>query len=119
MEFASFVLIGLFAGALSGLFGIGGGILIVPALVLVMGFKQQVAQGTSLAMLALPVAAFGAWQYHQEGQVDFKASGLIALGFIVGITIAARFATGLDETLLKRIFSVFLVAVAVQVWLKA
>ena len=119
MEFVSLAIIGLMAGALSGLFGIGGGILIVPALVLVMDFKQKVAQGTSLGVLALPVAAFGAYQYYQEKQIDFRASGLIAVGFVVGVSIAARFATGMDEALMKKIFSVFLVAVAVQVWLKA
>jgi uncharacterized membrane protein YfcA len=111
-----YLLIGLAAGLLSGLFGIGGGILIVPALLLVGRMAPATATGTSLGALLLPVGALGAWQYYKNGHVDVRASLLVALGLLVGAFFGARFAQGLDPLLARRAFAVFLLLVSVKVW---
>jgi uncharacterized membrane protein YfcA len=111
-----YLLIGLLAGVLSGLFGIGGGILIVPALLLVARMTPATATGTSLGALLLPVGALGAWQYYKNGHVDVRASLLIALGLLAGAFFGARVAQGMDPVLVRRAFAVFLMLVSVQVW---
>jgi uncharacterized membrane protein YfcA len=114
-----FLAIGLAAGLLSGLFGIGGGILIVPALLLVGRMTPAMATGTSLGALLLPVGALGAWQYYKNGHVDVRASLLLALGLLAGAYFGARFAQTLDPNTAKRAFSVFLAVVAVRIWFTA
>jgi uncharacterized membrane protein YfcA len=114
-----FLLIGLAAGLLSGLFGIGGGILIVPMLLLAGKMDPATATGTSLGALLLPVGALGAWEYYRHGHVNVTAALLIALGIFVGAYFGARFAQGLDPTTAKRAFAVFLVLVAARVWFTA
>jgi uncharacterized membrane protein YfcA len=114
-----FLAIGLAAGLLSGLFGIGGGILIVPALLLVARMSPLTATGTSLGALLLPVGALGAWQYYKNGHVDIRASLLIALGLLVGAYFGARFAQGLDPATAKRSFAVFLAVVSARIWFTA
>jgi uncharacterized membrane protein YfcA len=111
-----YLVIGLAAGLLSGLFGIGGGILIVPALLLVGRMAPATATGTSLGALLLPVGALGAWQYYKNGHVDVRASALIALGLLVGAFFGARVAQGLDPALARRAFAVFLLLVSVKIW---
>ena len=108
--------IGLAAGILSGLFGIGGGIVIVPALVFLAKFGPQQAVGTSLGALLLPVGALGAWSYYKGGQLDVKASLLIALGIFVAAPLGARLAQSLEPVMLKRAFAVFLVFVAYKLF---
>jgi uncharacterized membrane protein YfcA len=114
-----FLAIGLAAGALSGLFGIGGGILIVPALLLFGKMDPASATGTSLGALLLPVGALGAWEYHRHGHVNVTAALLIALGIFVGAYCGARFGQELDPATAKRAFAVLLVLVAAQVWFTA
>ena len=114
-----YLAIGLAAGLLSGLFGIGGGILIVPALLLVGRMQPSTAIGTSLGALLLPVGALGAWEYYKNGHVDVPASLLIALGLLVGAFFGARVAQGIDPATAKRAFSVFLLAVSVRIWMTA
>jgi uncharacterized membrane protein YfcA len=111
-----YLLVGLAAGVLSGLFGIGGGILIVPALLLVGRMAPATATGTSLGALLLPVGALGAWQYYKNGHVDVRASALIALGLLVGAFFGARVAQELDPVLGRRAFAVFLLLVSAKVW---
>ena len=108
--------IGLGAGILSGLFGIGGGIVIVPALVFIAKFAPQQAVGTSLGALLLPVGALGAWTYYKGGQLDIRASLLIALGIFVAAPIGAKLAQSLEPVMLKRAFAVFLVFVAYKLF---
>jgi uncharacterized protein len=114
-----FLAIGLAAGLLSGLFGIGGGILIVPALLIAGRMSPLTATGTSLGALLLPVGALGAWQYYKNGHVDVRASLLIALGLLVGAYFGARFAQGLDPATAKRAFALFLAVASVKIWLSA
>ncbi len=108
--------IGLGAGVLSGLFGIGGGIVIVPALIYLAKFPPQNAAGTSLAALVLPVGAIGAYTYYKAGALDIRAALLIALGLTIGAALGAQLSTHLDATMLKRGFSLLLVAMAVKMW---
>jgi len=112
-----FVIIGLGAGVLAGLFGIGGGVLIVPALMLVAGMKPVMATGTSLGALLLPVGALGAYEYYRAGHLDFRASLWVAAGLFVGAWFGAKLALSLSPVALKRAFAVFLVIVAIRMWM--
>ena len=114
-----FVAIGLAAGVLSGLFGIGGGIVIVPALVLIARLPHLTATGTSLGALLLPVGALGAWQYYRGGHLDVRAALLVAVGLTAGAWAGARLALHVPAGALQRAFAVFLVVVAVRVWVSA
>ena len=111
-----YILIGLAAGVLSGMFGIGGGVVIVPALLLVAGMSPLTATGTSLGALLLPVGALGAWEYYRKGQLDFRVALLLALGLFVGAFFGAKVAQMLTAVQLKRAFAIFLVLVAIRVW---
>ncbi len=111
-----FLAIGFFAGILSGVFGVGGGVVIVPALILIAGMAPIAATGTSLAALLLPVGILGVWEYHRKGNLDISAALWIALGLVVGVWIGARLAQELSPVQLKRAFSVFLVLVAARIW---
>ena len=113
-----FLVIGLGAGVLSGLFGIGGGIVIVPALLWFAKFQPQTATGTSLGALLLPVGALGAWQSWKSGSLEPRASLLIAAGLFVGAFFGARVALALPAPTLRKVFAAFLVLVAVQLWFK-
>jgi uncharacterized membrane protein YfcA len=114
---AIFILIGLGAGVLSGLFGIGGGIIIVPALILIARLAPIAATGTSLGALLLPVGALGAWEYYRRGNLNVSASLWIAIGLFVGAWFGARFAQQLSPIQLRRMFAVFLAIVSVKMWL--
>ena len=105
--------LGFGAGALSGLFGVGGGILFVPTLALVVGLGQLDAQATSLAAM-IPVVAFGAWQQHRAGNVRWKAGIAVGAASVVGVLGGAVLATSLDDDLLRNMFAVFLLLVAAQ-----
>lgn len=101
------------------MFGIGGGLLMVPAMVFLMGFAQHKAQGTSLAVLMVPVGILGAINYFKAGNVDVKVAALIAVGFVGGSYFGSKFVLGLPESTVKRAFAVFLAVVAVYTWFKA
>jgi Predicted permeases len=111
-----FIGIGLIAGVLSGIFGIGGGVVIVPALILVAGLAPVAATGTSLAALLLPVGALGAYEYYKKGHLNIGAALWIALGLFFGAWIGARLAQHLTAIQLKRAFAIFLVAIAGRIW---
>src|SRR5712671_3901406 len=99
-----YVLLGLFSGGVSGLIGIGGGVVIVPCLVYLFGFSQQQAQGTTLALLVPPIGLLGAWTFYNRGLVDVKVAALICAGFAVGSLFGARFAVGLPNEVLRKVF---------------
>ena len=111
---AGFLLLGLLAGILSGLRGIGGGILIVPALVFVAGLTQHQAQGTTLALMVPPIGLLAAGTYYKQGNVDFKIAGLICLGFFVGGLLGAKLATANNAVLLKKLFGAALLVTALK-----
>ncbi len=108
------LLIGLAAGMLGGMVGIGGGIVIVPALVYFLSFSQKTAQGTSLALLLLPVGILGFLQYYRAGQVNLRATAVIAVAFIAGSFFGSKIALSVSQEMLKKIFAVLLIAVAVK-----
>jgi uncharacterized protein len=111
-----FLCIGLVAGVLAGLFGIGGGIVIVPLLLFGTSMPMLTATGTSLGALLLPVGAIGAWTYYKSGHLDVAAALWIALGLTIGVMVGAKFAQTMSPVLLRRAFSVLLVAVAMKMW---
>jgi uncharacterized membrane protein YfcA len=106
--------IGLAAGILSGLLGIGGGVLIVPCLIFLMGMSQHTAQGTTLALMVPPIGLLAAWTYYRQGQVDVKVAALICLGFFFGGLIGAKFATLIQGSLLKKLFGAALMVTALK-----
>ena len=108
----SLILIGILAGALSGLVGIGGGIIMVPLLVMFFGFNQHQAQGTSLAVLAVPVTAVAVFNYYKEGQINIKYAAVIAVFFVIGSVFGSKLALTLDQKMLKKIFAVVLLVIA-------
>jgi len=107
-----YILIGLAAGVLSGMFGIGGGVVIVPALLLVAHMSPLAATGTSLGALLLPVGALGAWEYYRKGQLDLRIALLLAIGLFVGAFFGAKVAQMLTAVQLKRAFAVLLIVMA-------
>lgn len=108
------ILLGLMAGLLAGLVGVGGGIIIVPALVYLFHFTQKTAQGTTLALLVPPVGVLAAYTYYKAGAVDVKAAAIIIIGFVIGSYASAHFATHFNEAMLTRIFGVFLLLAALK-----
>jgi uncharacterized membrane protein YfcA len=109
------LLVGIFSGALSGLIGVGGGIIIVPCLVYFLAFSQKMAQGTSLGILLLPAGILGVIQYYKQGHIDFKVVVIVALGFVVGNFIGSKLALAISDVVLKKIFAVVLILVAVKI----
>jgi len=107
-------LIGLTAGVVSGLFGVGGAILIIPGLVLLLGLSQHAAQGTSLAALLLPVGFLGALQYYKRGEVNVPYAAIIAIGLFFGAFLGAKLAGTMGDLALRRAFGVFLLLVAAR-----
>jgi len=108
----SLMIIGLMAGMLSGLVGVGGGIIMVPLLVLLLGFSQHQAQGTSLAVLVIPVTAVAVFNYYKEGYINWKYALVIAVFFVVGSFFGSKLAVDLDQKMLKKIFSIVLIIMA-------
>ncbi len=106
--------VGLCAGMLSGMVGVGGGIIIVPALIFFLGFSQKLAQGTSLGILLLPVGILGAIQYYKQGYVDVKLVALISVAFFFGSYFGSKIALSLPQETVKKIFAVVMLLVAVK-----
>ena len=102
------ILIGLAAGVLSGLVGVGGGIIVVPALVFFLNFSQQQAQGTSLGLLLLPVGILAAFNFYKQGHIDMRVVGIMAIAFVVGGWLGSKWALALPETTVRRIFAFIL-----------
>jgi len=107
-------IIGLAAGILSGMIGIGGGIIIVPALVFVLGFTQQQAQGTSLGLLLLPVGILAVMNYYKAGYIDVKVVGIMCATFILGGWLGSKVAISLPQETIKKIFAIVLIVVALK-----
>jgi uncharacterized membrane protein YfcA len=110
--------LGLAGGTLAGLFGVGGGIVFVPALTLGLGLSQLSAEATSLAAI-VPVVAVGSFRQHRSGLVDWRSAAIIGSCSLVGVLAGAEIALRLPETTLRRAFALFLVLAAVQMALRA
>jgi uncharacterized protein len=108
------VIIGLAAGFLSGLVGIGGGIIMVPALVFFLGLTQKQAQGTSLGVLMLPVVALAVWQYHKQGHINVNHVWIIAIAFISGGWLGSKLALQLSDNNMKKIFAVVMLLLSIK-----
>lgn len=108
------IIIGLASGILSGLVGVGGGIIIVPALVFFLGFSQQQAQGTSLGLLLLPIGILAVFNYYNKGYIDIKAVAVMTLAFVVGGWVGSKLAVSLSQETLKKIFAIILLYTAVR-----
>ena len=110
-------LTGLAAGVVSGVFGVGGAIVIIPGLVLLLGLPQHTANGTSLAALLLPVGLLGALEYYKRGEVNVAYAAVIAAGLFFGALVGAKLAGMLADATLRRAFALFLMLVAVRLLL--
>lgn len=114
MKEIMFIMLGVLAGAMSGLFGIGGGIVIIPALVFLAGYTQHEAQGTTLAVFLLPVGILAAMRYYKSGHLHVLVAFLICIGFVLGSLLGANAAESLSSVVLKRAFGVFLLVISVS-----
>ncbi len=112
------IVIGFAGGVLSGIFGIGGGTILVPALIFILGYSQHMAQGTTLGMLLPPVGVLAVISYYKKGLINLKASMLLALGFVLGSLLGAKIAVSLPEGLLRKLFAVFLMLIALRMFFK-
>lgn len=108
------ICLGVIVGFFSSMVGIGGGLILVPALVAFYGLNQHTAQGTTLALLSMPVAAISAYTYYKNGSVDWKLALLLAIGFIVGSYFGSNLAVTLNANILKKVFALVMIAVAVK-----
>ena len=120
MPLPLFLAVGVCAGILAGLFGVGGGLIIVPALIFFASYSQVTATGTSLVALLLPIGLAGVYAFYEAGKINsanIKAGLLISLGMFVGSYVGAKIALSLPDYMLKRAFCVFLVVVAARMWL--
>lgn len=114
MNSIAFVLTGLLVGVLSGMVGVGGGIILVPVLVMFFGFSQHLAQGTSTAMLLPPIGVLAAWTYYKNGMVDVRAAALLCAGFVLGGLFGAQLAVALPKELLRRSFGLVLFGISLK-----
>jgi len=110
------ILIGLITGALAGMLGLGGGLILIPALVYFIGFDQHEAIGTSLAVMLPPIGLFAAYNYYKAGEVNIKYALIIAVAFMAGSYFTSKIALTLPENTIRKIFSVFLIIIAVKMF---
>jgi uncharacterized membrane protein YfcA len=115
-QVVSLLAIGLAAGFMAGLLGIGGGVLMVPAMVLLLGFDQHVAQGTSLLVI-IPAALSGSFTHYRNGRLFLRDAAMLAAGGVVGAVLGSIFALSIDDEILRRLFAVFIIVSAVRMLL--
>ncbi len=120
MDFTTFLLLGLtgiLAGFLSGMVGVGGGIVMVPMMVFAIGMSQKMAQGTSLLVMLIPISiGISVWQYYKSGQVNITYALIVAGFFAVGGFLGSRLALNIDTGIVKKVFAVLMVVVAVKMF---
>jgi uncharacterized membrane protein YfcA len=109
--------IGILAGFIGGSMGVGGGIIIIPALMIFLGFSQKEAQGTSLAVLTMPVAFVAAFNYYKEGYINMKFAAIMIVTFVIGSYLGSKFALSIPASTLKKIFAVLLVVIGIKMLL--
>jgi uncharacterized protein len=108
------VIIGLMAGVFGGMFGVGGAIVMIPALVYFLGVDQHTAQGTSVAIMLPPIGLFAAYNYYKAGQVNIWYAVIIAVAFLIGGYFGSMLALKLPENLMKKLFAILLILVAMR-----
>jgi uncharacterized membrane protein YfcA len=106
--------IGLFSGMLGGMVGIGGGVVLVPALIYILGFSQLNAQGTSLALIMFPVGVLGVINYYKQGHIDFNIVFILAVGFVVGSFLGSKFAMNIPQAFVKKSFAMLMIIIAMK-----
>jgi uncharacterized protein len=111
------IVIGIITGVMAGMLGIGGAIIMIPALVFLLGISQQTAQGTSLAVMLPPVGIIAAYNYYKAGQVNIRFAIILAVFFLVGSYFGSKLALNLPQPLLKKIFGILLLLVAAKMLL--
>jgi uncharacterized membrane protein YfcA len=114
MNIALYLLVGLLGGIFSGMLGLGGGIVMVPTLAFLFGLSQHQAQGTTLALMVPPIGLLAAWTYYKAGFVDLKIAAFVCLGFFFGGLVGAKLVVGLPDPLLRKIFGVALLIIAIK-----
>ncbi len=114
LNVALFLFLGLLSGFLSGLIGLGGGVIIVPSLIVLFGMSQHQAQGTTLALMVPPIGLLAAWTYYQQGYVDLKIAALICIGFFFGGFLGARLAIGISNEILQKVFGIALLLISLK-----
>jgi hypothetical protein len=110
------IIIGLVAGTLGGMVGLGGGIILIPALILIMKLDQQTAQGTSIAVMLPPIGLFAVYNYYKAGYVNMKYAFVIAMAFMVGGYFGSSLALKLSPDVMRKVFSVVLVVIAIKMF---
>jgi hypothetical protein len=113
-EIIIIAIIGLLAGFVGGSLGVGGGIIIVPALVFLMGFTQHQAQGTYLAVLLFPIGILGVINYYKEGYVNFKFAAILIVAFLLGSYLGSYLAVRIPDEILRKIFGGFMLLVSIK-----
>src|SRR5512137_178956 len=108
------ILIGLAAGTLGGMVGVGGGIIVVPALIFFLGFTQHQASGTSLAMMLPPVGILAVLNYYKKGALDVRIAALLAVGFLAGGYLGSKLSLGMAQDTVKKVFAVTMIAMALK-----
>ena len=108
------IVIGVISGLLAGVFGIGGAIIVIPALVFILGLSQHVAQGTSLAFMLPPVGVLATWNYWKAGYVDWKIALVLSVTFVVGAYFGSQFSINISDKLLRRFFGILMLVMAIK-----
>jgi uncharacterized protein len=108
------IIVGILSGLLAGVFGVGGAIIVIPALVFILGFSQHDAQGTSLAFMLPPVGILATWNYWKAGHVNWKIALILSLTFVVGSFLGSHFSINLSDKLLRRLFGILMILVAIK-----
>jgi len=108
------IIIGLLSGLLAGLFGVGGAIIVIPALVFILGLTQHQAQGTSLAFMLPPVGILATWNYWKSGNVNWKFALVLSLTFVVGAYLGSQLSINISDKMLRRMFGILMIAMAIK-----
>lgn len=114
MNIILYLSVGLLGGIVSGMLGIGGGVIMIPALAFLFGLSQHQAQGTTLAIMVPPIGLLAAWTYYKAGFIDLKIAAFVCLGFFFGGLLGAKLVVGLPEPVLRKIFGVALLMIAIK-----
>jgi len=107
-------IIGILSGLLAGVFGVGGAIIVIPALVFILGFSQHDAQGTSLAFMLPPVGILATWNYWKEGHVNWRVALILSLAFVVGAYLGSNFSINISDRTLRRMFGILMIVIAIK-----